>query len=771
MVKVSIVVPIYNVEKYLPQCMESILNQTLKDIEIICVDDGSTDGCPNLLKEYQQKDNRIKIITKDNTGYGDSMNKGFEAATGEYIGIVESDDFIEPDMFAKLYNTARKNKADVVKSNFWFYWSNPERNELHEYFQKKECNSIIIPSKFNNGSLFGRKPSIWSAIYKRSFIEENGISFLPTPGASYQDTSFTFKVYSRAKRMVCLYDAFLHYRQDNMNSSVNNVDKKMNCVLDEYKEIEKFIAGNSSESKVLYPIYGAAFYDSCIWMYEKLSIKKRYEFLVTVSPWFKRLIKKIGLTNFNFGNCWWKRRDISRIANDPYEYHLWRNVERYEQNGCEFENKLVSTPLNNFESVKKSREKTDISPLISVIVPVYNCEKYLQSCLESLLFQDFKDFEVICVNDGSTDRSLSIIEEYAALDKRFVVINKENSGPSDARNIGLELAAGKYIMFLDSDDYYSQNTFKRIRKELIKSKKPDAIIFGTELFPDNPRASDWHYAVLTTRDEYYDKIDEKTMLTVPYLKVYSWRCCFKRSFINENNLRFNTEFKYGEDAIFMFEAVPRLRGISVISDKLYHYRHFNSESLMNTVVKMPVEFTNQQLRILDKLLQVGKENNIVPTKELFEFCCDFIFPAIDSCSGPDRVKAIKSFVKILKASHIDSYYDQASENSKGFYLYCVREEKNNRLIKVMWFKFKRGMWPKFKRWMYRFVPPSRKTFYEHSDSIHRRLDGQQQSIGFLQQQNGLLQQHLTWIIDSSNKQAELINQLISEVKTLSAKED
>src|SRR5574344_757344 len=110
MAEVSILIPIYNVEKYLEQCLESVCNQTLKDIEIICINDGSTDSSLKIIKDFQKNDDRVVLINKKNSGYGDSMNKGLEKATGEYIGIVESDDFIEKDAFEKLYSLAKKNK-------------------------------------------------------------------------------------------------------------------------------------------------------------------------------------------------------------------------------------------------------------------------------------------------------------------------------------------------------------------------------------------------------------------------------------------------------------------------------------------------------------------------------------------------------------------------------------------------------------------------------------------------------------------------------------
>ena len=120
--KVTVVVPIYNVEKYLRQCLDSIVNQTLKDIEIIFVDDGSTDSSQKIIQAYMDKDSRVKVITKPNSGYGNSMNRGFDMAEGEYIGIVESDDYADPEMFEEMYNVDSSNQLDVVKSGFYYYY-------------------------------------------------------------------------------------------------------------------------------------------------------------------------------------------------------------------------------------------------------------------------------------------------------------------------------------------------------------------------------------------------------------------------------------------------------------------------------------------------------------------------------------------------------------------------------------------------------------------------------------------------------------------------
>ena len=208
---VSLLVPVYNVEKYLSRCLESARDQTLENIEVICINDGSTDRSPEIIREFVEADARFRSVDKENSGYGASMNMGLRAARGKYVGILESDDFIEPQFLEILFNTAEKNKAEVVKSNFFFYWSSPkEKNELFELVTPSMANRLVSPQEEQD--IFYLKPSIWSAIYRRDFLLENSIDFLETPGASYQDAGFNFKVWASAVRVVYLHEAYLHYR-------------------------------------------------------------------------------------------------------------------------------------------------------------------------------------------------------------------------------------------------------------------------------------------------------------------------------------------------------------------------------------------------------------------------------------------------------------------------------------------------------------------------------------------------------------------------------
>lgn len=322
--KVSIVVPIYNVEKYLRQCLDSIVNQTLKEIEIICVDDGSTDSSPQIIKEYADKDPRVKVITKTNSGYGNSMNRGFDLATGEYIGIVESDDYAEPNMFEALYSIASKNNLDVVKSGFYFYYSVPkERNEKVEIASKSTelktfCPATDFKAPMEMVEFFNLKPSIWSAIYRKEFIRENQIRFTETPGASFQDTAFSFKVMALAKRVQITRDAFLHYRQDNESSSINS-KAKIFCVCDEYEEIQRFLETNPFNRGTLECIANRLKYDTYMWNLSRIPLKYKYLFVERASVELAEAFEKGTIEKKYFEEYKWT--DLKKLVEDPVDYY------------------------------------------------------------------------------------------------------------------------------------------------------------------------------------------------------------------------------------------------------------------------------------------------------------------------------------------------------------------------------------------------------------------------------------------------------------------
>lgn len=283
---ISVLIPIYNVEQYLEECLDSVAQQTFTDFEAICINDGSTDSSRNIIQRYMDQDERFKVLDKTNSGYGHSMNQGLAMATGEYVAILESDDFFEPNALELLYSAATKNNAEVAKADFWLYWSTPKKTS--KPFGITEGLKIRIPvNPREDHGIFYKKPSIWSALYKRSFLTGNDITFLETPGASYQDAGFNFKVWASAQRVVFLNQQILSYRQDNEQSSVNSPSKVF-CVCDEYAEMERYLKRFPEKQAAFEGVKERMKFDSYLWNYDRLTPELRDEFQTRAAEEFKR---------------------------------------------------------------------------------------------------------------------------------------------------------------------------------------------------------------------------------------------------------------------------------------------------------------------------------------------------------------------------------------------------------------------------------------------------------------------------------------------------
>lgn len=215
--KVSIIVPVYNVEKYLEECLTSLLGQTLASIEVILIDDGSTDESGKIIDRFAQQDSRIVVLHQSNAGYGATVNRGIAKARGEYIGIIEPDDFVEPDMYEQLYNGAVKCRADVVKGMFYKYNSTLPQGQQDQLFVNPSGVDLrLAPDEAFKitewPTLLAFHASIWSAIYRADFVKK--IKLQETSGASYQDLPFMFETLTQAERILVVKKAFVHWRND-----------------------------------------------------------------------------------------------------------------------------------------------------------------------------------------------------------------------------------------------------------------------------------------------------------------------------------------------------------------------------------------------------------------------------------------------------------------------------------------------------------------------------------------------------------------------------
>ena len=225
---VSVIVPIYNAGPYLEQCLDSIVEQTHKDLEIILLNDGSTDDSLATMQRYAAQDERIKVIDKQNQGYGATCNRGLAEATGTWISIVEPDDWIESGMYADMLAFAAKfaeagTPLDIVKTPYWRIWM-PDTKQQRKF----NCSykNRIHPTKqpfaiADAAHLLCHHPSIWSAIYRKSFLDEHNIRFKEIPGAGWADNPFLVETLCQTDRIGYFDTAYYCYREETPEKSKN----------------------------------------------------------------------------------------------------------------------------------------------------------------------------------------------------------------------------------------------------------------------------------------------------------------------------------------------------------------------------------------------------------------------------------------------------------------------------------------------------------------------------------------------------------------------
>lgn len=319
MAKVSIVIPVYNVEQYLNECLDSVKNQTLEDIEIICVDDGSTDACPAILDQYAAEDGRFKVIHKENEGYGRAMNVGMDAASAPYIAILESDDYVSEDMYETLYNTMIENDLEVLKCDFYEFYKNTKGEYIEEYKPLTENKDIIhlyetvIAVKDNEDALRYTKYT-WSGLYSTNYLRKNNIRHNETPGASYQDNGFWFQTMVYAERLFFLKRAFYRYRIDNPNSSMYS-KVKVYAVCDEFDFVNKILDGMGESGKQFYKWSYFRRITDCISSVHRVDDVYKLPLVLKTRDDFLKAALEGHIDRHLFGD-WWNRRLYNMIV-DP----------------------------------------------------------------------------------------------------------------------------------------------------------------------------------------------------------------------------------------------------------------------------------------------------------------------------------------------------------------------------------------------------------------------------------------------------------------------
>ncbi|KAF5078554.1 Undecaprenyl-phosphate 4-deoxy-4-formamido-L-arabinose transferase [anaerobic digester metagenome] len=324
--KVSVVIPVYNVEEYLKKCLNSVVNQTLSEIEVICVDDGSTDNSLQILEEYAEKDDRIRVISKENGGIASARNKGMEYATGEYIGFVDSDDWIELNMYEKLYENAKFYASDMVMCSAHRF-----DNITHElkydmpYFTLERFDETFDDCVFNHNKtkdfFFDICVTPWNKLYKSEFLEEIGVKF--HEGLDFEDNTFFYETYLKASKLSLVRDFLYYYRISRSGSFITSANERFFDIVEMFDLTEDvlFKTGNHNTYLVAFSNLRIS---NTLWRYDQVAEKYKAKFFDIIKENFKKM-NPVCIDSLDTWNT--KKYQNILNSNNYREYELMKRID------------------------------------------------------------------------------------------------------------------------------------------------------------------------------------------------------------------------------------------------------------------------------------------------------------------------------------------------------------------------------------------------------------------------------------------------------------
>ncbi|GEM_PF-2877934 len=511
--KVSVVIPVYQVEAYIEECLLSVQGQTLTDIEIICVNDCGTDASWDKVQAAAGKDSRIRLLENPrNMGLSASRNHGLSAASGEYVYFLDSDDMIEENALEELYALSKREDLDAAVFCASFIYENEELR--NRFSGNPAVFKRAYPSVLSGKELYRRWMEAWDWMpsqprffYRRSFLNDNHIRFWE--GVLHEDEIFAFDVLMKAARVrVCPDEWFIRrFRASSIMTGRPTMKNVEGCI-----HILQHLAASQKE------------------LSEDPSLKKAADFYRT------KIVN-------NVWQKFWNASDAPNGGNGPF---------------------CVS----------------GAGPLISVVIPVYNAAPYLEECLYSVLSQDLIDFEVICVDDGSTDESPAMIRRFIDQDPRIRGFNfPQNRGQAAARNKGLCHARGKYVYMLDADDWIVPGALRALYDVCVRDDL-DVLGFENRQYADEIRFQAQADTVLFSygeteglysgKDAFITCVEKDTLSpSVPTFML-------KRAYIGRRALRFQEGILH-EDIGFIFEMLTGAERVR-LWHKPFFCRRFRAHS-------------------------------------------------------------------------------------------------------------------------------------------------------------------------------------------------
>ncbi len=535
--KVSVILPVYNTAAFLPQCLDSLLNQSLEDIEVLMIDDCSTDASREIIDRYAAFHSHFRAFhNKMNTGVQGCRNLGIKMAEGEYVGFTDSDDWMDRDYFESMYLKAKAADADLLL-NTTILKEHPDRSEPYQWLtfkeQKPEGRFLTPGQSANNTHCF-----LFLHLYKRELLENAGLHFLNK--RNVHDDDYFHRISSMASRTIFAYAGPAYHYRYRSGSLMDSRKEKNRPYQEVFTWLKDYFKERLSDPGFDLKLYNRMLF-SDVSETEYASLKA---YLTDLNGYFQ--LSGVWPSDFD-------RYAIGHILESTCHGDLMRRIG--------------TDPWVRYQTLERIKSRMRVKA--SVIVPVFNTQDQVARCLRSILDQTLHDIEVLLVNDGSTDHSLDVLEEYALEDNRVKVIDLEqNGGVSNARNTALKAARGKYVYFIDSDDWIDKGYLESMYMA-IERQGTDIVLNAhfINAYDDPSKDTQSDYPFIPKEGAYLSPAEIQRR----YPPVI-WSRLYRRSFLLEQGLEFPIVSGGAEDIFFAYACdLLKEKVFAFRAPEAYHY--------------------------------------------------------------------------------------------------------------------------------------------------------------------------------------------------------
>ena len=593
---VSVVMPVFNRQDLVGRAIDSILDQTYTDFEFVIVDDGSTDETPIILQEYARQDNRIKIFTNPtNKGIAYSRQRGLDLAKGEYVAVMDSDDWSVPDRLAKSVAFMRDHPDTDAMTGF------VTGIDEKKTFDIPSSDTPYTPNRFEDFfaielSFYNSFPNV-ASFFKRTFAIKNKIHY-DSSLISAEDYDFWRQFISAGGKLGSISDTLVYIRSHGSNSPDYYNQMITNSLEIHRKLLSRFFEPTQEDLKFVYPLRKKCELLQKIASGNKVSnrvpqqwIENRYTaqcpekmddyLLFTHTDWSDFIhvedngrIKRYGSGDEGLAIIRGKQMIIKWDGWDGWDGWDAEIFEKKSDGSYDYKRKAHSIPS---------------APAISVVMSTYNREDFLPRAIESIQGQTFRDWELIIINDGSTDKTADILNRYAAQDDRIrILTNSRNKGLVYALNRGLDAAQGEFIARMDDDDISLPD---RLEKQYdFMRAHPD--ITATSSFVGQPNNGEiWPFQQKTGSD------DMKVDLFLGTVPISHPSLMIRRSFLTDHHIRYNDKYRAAEDTKFYLDLYDAGAKMGKVPEILVLYRLHGD----NPAAWYDIQYKNSNLFLEDEI--------------------------------------------------------------------------------------------------------------------------------------------------------------------------